>query len=222
MKLGARPVALITGGGGVLGLALAAELREAGWEVAAPSKAELDVREEASVGRAVAGLERIDLLVNNAGLRRDALLWKMAGEDWDGVLDTNLKGAWRCARAVLPTMRRQGGGHIVNIGSYTARHGVVGQSAYGAAKAGLLALTQSLAAEGGGDDIRVNAVLPGWMPGPFNADVAAAVSEAVRRQHHLQRFNTPQEAARFIVFLHSMRHTSGQVFQIDSRPGSWT
>lgn len=221
MKAGERPVALITGGQGLLGRALAAELRGAGWEVAAPSKAELDVREEASIGRAVEGLERIDLLVNNAGLRRDGLMWKLAGEDWDGVLDTNLKGAWRCARAVLPKMRRQGGGHIVNIGSYTARHGAVGQSAYGAAKAGLLALTQALAAEGGEEDIRVNAVLPGWMPGPFTEGLAAAVPEAVRRQHHLQRFNTPQQAARFIVFLHSMPHTSGQVFQIDSRPGSW-
>ncbi len=221
MKRGERPVALITGGRGLLARALAAELRGAGWEVVAPAKAALDVREEASIRQVVAGLGRIDLLVNNAGLRRDAPLGKLAAGDWGEVLDVNLKGAWRCARAVWPTMQRQGGGHIVNIGSYTARHGVAGQSAYGAAKAGLLGLTQSLAAEGGPEDIRVNAVLPGWMPGPFTAGVAAAAEEAVRGQHYLQRFNTPEQAARFVVFLHSLGHTSGQVFQIDSRPGSW-
>lgn len=201
--------------------ALGSVLTAQGWRVHAPPRAELDVRDAEAVRRWFAGRERLDLLVNNAGLRRDAVLLRLTEGDWDGVLDTNLKGAWRCCQAALPLMRRGGGGHIVNLGSYTARHGGAGQAAYGAAKAGLLALTQSLAAEWGPDNIRVNAVLPGWIPTPFNADVPAARHDAVRRHHHLQRFNTPEQTARFIAFLHSLEHTSGQIFQLDSRPGSW-
>ena len=143
------PVALITGGRGALARALAAELIGAGWQVIAPPRSVLDVREPDSIQQVVARLPRLDLLVNNAGIRRDALLFKMPAADWETVLDTNLRGAWLCARAVLPVMQQQGWGHIVNIGSHTARHGVAGQTAYGAAKAGLLALTQSLAAEAG-------------------------------------------------------------------------
>ena len=216
-----QPVALITGGRGVLAQAIAAELATQGWEVIAPPRTVLDVREPESILRVVDQLPRLDLLVNNAGLRLDATLLKMPAADWDAVLDTNLRGAWRCSRAVLPLMQLQGRGHIVNIGSYTARHGVAGQTAYGAAKAGLLALTQSFAAETGPDQIRVNAVLPGWMPTPFNQDLPPAVHEAARRSHHLGQFNTPEHTARFIVFLHSMPWTSGQIFQLDSRPGSW-
>lgn len=221
MNPGGKPVALITGGRGVLAQALAAVLAEAGWEVHAPSKAELDVRDEPSIRRFVEGLPRIDLLVNNAGIRRDAAFPKLAESGWDEVMDTNLKGAWRCARAVLEVMKRQGFGQVVNIGSHTARHGVAGQAAYGAAKAGLLALTQSLAAEAGAEGIRVNAVLPGWMPTPFNAELPKPIHEAARAAHHLGRFNTPENTARFVHFLHGMEHTSGQVFQLDSRPGSW-
>ena len=215
------PVALISGGHGALARALALELGAAGWQVHAPSKAELDVRHAASVNQWFSGRERLDLLVNNAGLRRDATLLKLTSSDWDEVMDTNLSGAWRCCQAALRVMRRQGSGHIVNLGSYTARHGVAGQAAYGASKAGLLALTQSLAAEFGPENIRVNAVLPGWMPTPFNQDLPEGLHEAARRRHFLRRFNSPSQTARFIAFLHSMEHTSGQIFQLDSRPGSW-
>ena len=216
-----QPVALITGGRGALARALTAELAVAGWQVIAPPRTELDVREPHSIQQVVDGLPRLDLLVNNAGIRRDVPLFKMPAADWDAVLYTNLRGAWLCTQAVLPLMQQRGRGHVVNIGSHTARHGVAGQTAYGAAKAGLLALTQSLAAEAGPDQIRVNAVLPGWMPTPFNHDLLPAVHAAARRNHHLGHFNTPEHTARFIVFLHSMPWTSGQIFQLDSRPGSW-
>jgi 3-oxoacyl-[acyl-carrier protein] reductase len=221
MNSGARPVALLTGGSGMLARAIAAALRAAGWEVAAPSKQEMDVRDPDSIHRFLQGWSGIELLINNAGLRRDSLIQKLAAADWDAVLDTNLAGAWRCARAVLPGMQAGGRGHIINIGSRTARHGVAGQTAYGAAKAGLLALTQSLAAEAGPYNIRVNAVLPGWMPTPFNADLPPAVHEAARLTHHLGRFNTPEATAAFILALQALPHTSGQIFQLDSRPGLW-
>ena len=215
------PVALITGGKGTLAQAIKDVLTADGWQVHAPSKADFEVRDPSSIAAWFAGRQRLDLLVNNAGLRRDASFPKLTKMDWDEVMETNLRGAWRCCGAALPLMRRQGHGHIVNIGSSTARHGVAGQAAYGASKAGLLALTQSLAAEFGPDNIRVNAVLPGWMPTPFNENLPAALHESVRRGHHLQRFNTPLHTARFIAALHGMEHTSGQIFQLDSRPGSW-
>ena len=214
-------VALLTGGQGALAQAIATVLTEAGWMVHAPSKSELDVRDPASIAAWFAGRERLDLLVNNAGLRRDAPLAQLTEQDWNEVMQTNLRGAWQCCRAALPIMARQGGGHILNIGSYTARHGVAGQTAYGAAKAGLLALTQSLAAECGSDNIRVNAVLPGWMRTPFTGGLSPATHQAARARHHLQRFNTPEHTARFIAALLEMAHTSGQIFQLDSRPGSW-
>ena len=215
------PVALITGGKGALAQALVSVLTAEGWQVHAPGKTELDVREPSSIAAWFTGRERLDLLVNNAGLRRDAAFQKLTENEWDEVMSTNLTGAWRCCRAALPVMRRQGAGHMLNLGSHTARHGVAGQAAYGAAKAGLLALTQSLAAELAPDNIRVNAVLPGWLPTSFNSDLSGTVHEAVRTRHHLQRFNTPEHTARFIACLHAMEHTSGQIFQLDSRTGSW-
>lgn len=221
MKAPDRPLIFITGGGGALAQAAAAAFHAAHWQIAAPPRAELNVRDGAAVQHYVDQLPRVDLLLINAGLRRDAPFPKLAESAWDEVLDTNLRGAWLCARAVLPRMRGHGGGHIITLGSHTARHGMAGQAAYGASKAALMALTQALAAEAGPDNIRVNAVLPGWIPTPFHAGVPEEGHEAVRRQHHLGRFNTPGHTAAFLLALHGLAHTSGQIFQLDSRPGSW-
>ncbi len=221
MKLPDRPLILITGGGGALAQAIVATFQAAHWQTAAPPRQELDVRDGAAVRDYVDQLLRVDLLVINAALRRDAPFLKLEESAWDEVMDTNLRGAWLCARAVLPRMRAQGGGHIITMGSHTARHGMAGQAAYGASKAALMALTQSLAAEAGPDNIRVNAVLPGWIPTSFHAGVPEDAHEAVRRQHHLGRFNTLEHTAGFLLALQGMTHTSGQVFQLDSRPGSW-
>lgn len=213
-----RPVVVITGGRGTLAKAMVSVFQTAGWVVLAPGRQELDVRDAAAVTAWFGRLLRLDLLINNAGLRRDAPFLKLSEEDWDQVMSTNLRGAFLCSRAAAGIMISQKSGHIINIGSHTARRGVAGQTAYGAAKAGLVALTQSLAAELGPDNIRANTVLPGWMPTAFNADVSAEVHEAARQQHHLRRFNTPAETARFLLFLHSLPHTSGQTFALDSRP----
>ncbi|RYD32605.1 MAG: SDR family oxidoreductase [Verrucomicrobiaceae bacterium] len=216
---GVPPVVVITGGQGTLGQAIAALFQEAGWKVLAPGKIELDVRRAGAVDAWFSRLERLDLLINNAGLRRDAPLLKLESGDWDQVMSVNLRGAFLCSRAAVRLMVRQKHGHIVGIGSHTARRGVAGQSAYGAAKAGLAALGQSLAAEFGPDNIRVNTVLPGWMPTAFNADLPAAAHEAARQRHLLGRFNTPLHTARFLLFLHQqLPHTSGQTFALDSRP----
>ena len=114
-------------------------------------------------------------------------------------------------------MAGQGGGHILNVGSNSGITGPAGQSAYAAAKAGLVALTKSLAEELGAHGVRVNCVLPGWLETKFTAGLADEVTRRALVAHVLGKFNTPRDAARFFVFLHSMAAVSGQVFQLDSR-----
>jgi NAD(P)-dependent dehydrogenase (short-subunit alcohol dehydrogenase family) len=212
-----RPVAMITGGEGTLAAALREELAAADWLVHAPGRAELDVTDSSAVAAWFAGLSRLDLLVNNAGLTSDALFAVQPDHERGAVTEVCLRGAFLCCRAAARIMLPRGTGHIVNIGSHSALTGPVGQTAYASAKAGLLALTKSLAAELGPHNIRVNAVLPGWMESKMTAAVSAPVRQRALESHVLGRFNTPAEAARFIAFLHSMTAVSGQVFSLDSR-----
>jgi len=208
--------ALITGGEGDLAQHIRAELESAGWEVLAPSHAEMDVLNPKAY---FSQIDRLDLLVNNAGLLRDASLLKMSEADFDSVVDVNLKGAFLCTQAALRLMSRQREGHIINIGSYSALSGPFGQSNYAAAKAGLIALTQSTAKEYGARNVRANCVLPGFLDTQMTRHLLqdAAWHEQLLAQHTLGRLNTPKDAARFIVMLHSMPNVSGQVFQLDSR-----
>ena len=218
------PVALITGGQGALATALRAELEAQHWQVHAPGRDQLDVTDPASVRAGLAELPRLDLLVHNAGFLRDAPLARMTEADFADVLEVHLRGAFLCARAALRPMLRQGGGHLVFVGSFSALSGPAGQANYAAAKAGLIGLAQSLAAEYGARGIRANVVLPGLLETPMSAPV---LTDPERRRralaaHTLGRFNTPAEAARFIAFLHSLPHTSGQVFSLHSRLQPWT
>lgn len=212
------PVALITGGLGELAQALHVELTGQGYAVHAPGRTEMDVTSSASVDAFVSGLEALDLLVCNAGVCRDASMLKMEELDFDQVLDTCLTGAFRAARAALKRMSRQRRGHIVFIGSFSGLRGPAGQANYAAAKSGLLALTQSLAAEYGARNIRVNCVLPGFMETRMTAGLGEDLKKTFLAAHTLGRFNTPQEVGRFIVHLDRfLPHTSGQVFNLDSR-----
>jgi NAD(P)-dependent dehydrogenase (short-subunit alcohol dehydrogenase family) len=213
--------ALITGGEGDLARHIRAELESAGWDVLAPGRAELDVLQPKAF---FAQIDRLDLLINNAGIFRDASLLKMTEEDFDAVLDANLKGAFLCTQAALKLMSRQREGHIINIGSYSALNGPAGQANYAAAKAGLIALTQSTAKEYGLRNIRANCLLPGFLETKMTRHLLedAEWKEHLLSQHTLGRLNTPQDAARFIVMLHSMPAVSGQVFQLDSRIHRWT
>lgn len=161
----------------------------------------------------------VDLLINNAGVRRDVIMARMSEEDWDAVMDVNLKGAFLCARAVLKGMFRCRTGHIINIGSYSALSGPVGQCAYAASKAGLIALTKSVAAEGGRRNVRANCVLPGFLETKFIDGMDEKIIDQARDTHALGEFNTTQDAAKFILQLDAMRAVSGQVFQLDSRCG---
>ena len=214
------PLALVTGGEGELGAAIAAELRARGYEILAPGRLELDVAVRGSVTDYFSEKvgEGFDLLVNNAGVRRDRLVATMDEEDWDEVLGVNLRGAFLCAREAMRRFMKAGAGHVVNIGSYSARSAPAGQANYAAAKAGLEALTKTLAREGGGRGVRANCVLPGWMETKFTSDVPTTVRERALEQHSLGRFNRPNDAAKFVAFLHAeMTAVSGQVFQLDSR-----
>jgi 3-oxoacyl-[acyl-carrier protein] reductase len=217
-------VAVVTGGLGVLGGAIARELeRTAAFaKVLAPGHGELDVAVPDSVAAYFSRLSRIDLLVNNAGITRDASVAKLSESDWDAVHDTNLRGAFLCSRAALRFMIRQRSGHIVNIGSFSALRPPFGQVAYAAAKAGLIGLTQSLAEEVGKRQIRVNCVLPGFLEGTgMTKDLPDSVIDLARQAHVLGRFNTPADAAKFITLLDTLEAVSGQVFQLDSRIRRW-
>lgn len=212
---------LITGGGGTLARATAAAFAAAGWRVHAPGRNTLDVNDPASVAAFVGTLDALDLLILCAGLSEDRAFPALDAATWDAVLGANLRGAFLPFRATLPLLMRSRGAAIF-IGSRVGRRGAAGQSAYAAAKAGLLALAQSAAREHGADGIRVNVVLPGFLETRMTAAVTPARRAAVLAEETLGRFNTPEETARFLVFLAGMPHTSGQVFQLDSRIDPWT
>jgi 3-oxoacyl-[acyl-carrier protein] reductase len=213
---------LISGGEGDLGRALAGAFVARGAAVHAPGRKAMDVRDEAAVADFVARLGRLDVLVANAGLTRDGALTSLGPADFDAVVEANLRGAFLCARAALKPMLAQRSGHILFIGSRAARCGTRGQSLYAAAKAGLVGLAQSLAREYGARNIRCNVVLPGFLETRMTAPLSAARREEVRAEHALGRFNTVENAARFIAFLAELDHVSGQVFTLDSRLDRWT
>jgi 3-oxoacyl-[acyl-carrier protein] reductase len=218
-----QPVAVITGGEGDLGKAVRAELESQALSVLSPGRRELDVSDPGSVSAFFDALPKLDLVVHCAGMLRDRMLANMSDEDFATVLDVNLKGAFRVSQAALTYMAKHRRGHIVFIGSNSARWGTAGQANYAAAKAGLIGLTHSLAKEYGSRNIRVNCILPGLLETKMTAHLTPEILDAVRAAHTLRRFNTRAEAAKFIAFLHrDLPHTSGQVFQLDSSVNLWT
>jgi len=215
--------ALITGGQGDLAQAIRLELVTQHYQVHAPSHAELDVTDGESVRASINSLHSLDLLVCNAALTRDQSFAQMSEDAFSTVVDVCLGGAFKSAQAALKLMSKQRSGHIVFIGSFSALHGPAGQGNYAAAKAGMIALMQSLAAEYGSRNVRVNCVLPGFMETRMTAPLTSELREKFRNSHALGRFNTVTEVAKFIAFLDThMPHTSGQVFSLDSRRHRWT
>jgi len=215
------PVVLVTGGEGGLGRGIAAVFRDQGAEVYAPGRGELDVTDTESVTGYIARLRRVDVLVNNAGVTADRPLVRMTEDEWQRVIDVNLSGAMRCAQAVARGMIKRRSGVIINVASYSAIMPPFGQANYAAAKAGLIGLTKSLAKELGSRNVRVNAVLPGFLATKMTAGLSDEAVAGVMNDHALGRLNTVDDAARFIVFLATMENISGQVFQLDSRSSSW-
>lgn len=161
---------------------------------------------------------RIDFLVNNAGIVRDNLILRMKEEDWDAVLDTNLKGAWNFSRAALRIMLRQEeGGSVLNISSISGRVGMAGQSNYSASKAGMIGLTKALAKEVASRKVTVNALALGLVSTEMAGGLDEAYQAKLLEQIPLRRFAEPGEVARIACFLLSndARYITGQVIQVD-------
>lgn len=210
--------AVITGGSGTLGGAILRRLRAAGWLVDAPGSSELDVRDAEAV-QDYFQQRQPELLVCAAGVTRDMPLARMPESAWDDVWGVNFLGAGNCAEAVIPGMAVRGSGQVIFISSNSAISPPPGQSAYAAAKAALLGLTLDYACRYGSSNIRINAILPGFIQASRMAKGVTADRKAeILANHHLGRFNTACEVAAFVHFLHEeLPHTSGQVFQLDSR-----
>ena len=165
-----------------------------------------------------AALGPLEGLVNNAGLRRESLLALTSDEDWDEVVDANLGGLFRCCRAALRGLMVRRRGSIVNVSSLSALHGVAGQGAYAAAKAGILGLTRSLAREVGKRGVRVNAVVPGFVATDLTAGLPAAAVAQLRAGECLAGGVRPEDVAQTVQFLLSDRAAgiTGQAVVVDA------
>lgn len=166
---------------------------------------------------AQAAFGRIDILVNNAGITRDNLILKMSEEEYDTVLDTNLKGAFLCMKHAAKIMLRQKSGRIINISSISGIAGNAGQANYCAAKAGLIGLTKSLAKELGSRGITVNAVAPGFIETEMTEKLSEQVKEGMLAQIPLKRAGTVKDIAEAVAFLASERaaYITGQTLSVN-------
>jgi len=180
----------------------------------------VDVANEAEVAAwadaTVQRYGRIDVLVNNAGITRDALLLRMKESDWDLVLNINLKGAFLCTRAVVRHMAQQRAGRVVNVASVVGVVGNVGQANYVASKAGLIGLTKTVAREFAARGITVNAVAPGYIETQMTAVLSDKVKEAFLAQIPLARAGSPEDVAAAVTFLASDQaaYLTGQVLHV--------
>jgi NAD(P)-dependent dehydrogenase (short-subunit alcohol dehydrogenase family) len=189
----------------------------------------VDVREEEAVAAAVGDVAsrfgRIDILVNAAGVAGMGAAADLAVEEWDRVIDTNLKGSFLVAKHVLPTMIRQGSGNIIHIASVEGLEGITGSVAYNASKGGVVLMTKNMAIDYGASGIRVNCLCPGGIDTPMLDLVKAkgleAVHEQFRRRHLLNRFGRPEEVAAAALFLASddASFITGSALVVD---GGWT
>jgi len=234
-------VALVTGGSRGIGRAIVGALIEVGWlvaftyrenlaaaqdvEAAHPERARafrLDLADRAMpdvvVRDVAASMGPVAALVNNAGVRRDALLAMTSDADWDAVVETNASGAFRCCRAVLPGMISRRQGVIVNVASLSALSGVAGQAAYSASKAAIIGLTRSLARELGKRQIRANAVVPGFVLTDMTTDISPAALQTLRAKECLPAGVTTADVANLVACLLSDRAAAitGQVIAVDA------
>jgi 3-oxoacyl-[acyl-carrier protein] reductase len=159
----------------------------------------------------------VDVLINNAALTKDGTMLRMKEEDWDKVVETNLSGPFQCIRAVAHHMIKQGSGHIINISSIAGLQGREGQANYSSAKAGLIGLTKASAKELGPFNIKVNTVLPGYLPTDMSRHISDSVHDRILKENTLGKLSDPSEVANFIFHLSLMNNVSGQVFNLDSR-----
>jgi len=181
----------------------------------------LNVADPESVSNAFATFtkefERLDILVNNAGITRDALLLRMKDEEWDAVLDVNLKGTFLCSKEAIRIMSRQRSGKIINISSIVAFIGNPGQANYSSSKAAIIGLTKTIAREYASRGIRVNAIAPGFIETAMTENLPEKVKEEMKKAIPLGHFGRPEDIASVAVFLASKDadYITGQVFHVN-------
>lgn len=236
-------VAVVTGAGKGIGHAIALRLASDGARVACVSRNEENAKrtaEELNVARAdsakayavdvadhaavqeigskiLEDFGKVDILVNNAGITRDGLSMRMSIEDWDIVINTNLRGAFNFVQAVERAMIKQRGGRIINISSVIGLIGNAGQTNYAASKAGLIGLTKSLARELASRNITVNAVAPGFITTDMTAGLSDDIKKTIQAQIPLGKTGTPEDIATAVAFLASVEasYITGQVLCVD-------
>ena len=180
-----------------------------------------DVSDTVAVTKLIDAVEKafgsIDILVNNAGITRDNIVMRLKDEDWDAVLDANLRGAFASIRAASRGMMKRRRGRIINIASIVGLIGNKGQANYAASKAGLIALTKTVAKELGSRNILINAVAPGFIETEMTASMTPEAREALGKQIALERLGTAQDVAAIVAFLASdlASYITGQVFVVD-------
>jgi 3-oxoacyl-[acyl-carrier protein] reductase len=236
-------VAIVTGGTRGIGRAIALDLAANGADVALNYRKSVDLAAEladairqmgrralvvqadvssfddaqAMVRQVLDEYGRLDILINNAGMNWDGVVWKMSEEQWDRVIDVDLKGTFNYTRAVTPIFREQGSGKIVNITSINGLRGKFGQSNYSAAKAGVIGFTKACARELGRYSVNVNAVAPGLIETEMVREAPETVRELALAEIVLGRLGLPEEVAYVVTFLctEKARHLTGQVIQVD-------
>lgn len=218
--------ALVTGGTRGIGAAIATALEADGWTVVRLGRTggdvQADVADPEAVERAFAEVRErfgpVLALVNNAGIRQDGLALRMDAAQWSAVIDANLSGAFHCTHAALTPMLRARFGRIVNVSSVVAERANPGQANYAAAKAGLLGLTRTIAAEMGRKGVTCNAVLPGVIETEMTTDVADRLTEAVPAG----RVGQPEEVAAAVAFLCSREasYVNGAMLAVDGGLGA--
>jgi 3-oxoacyl-[acyl-carrier protein] reductase len=236
-------IALVTGAGRGIGHAIAVRLASEGASVACVSRTQanakrtadeiniiradaakayaVDVADHAAVQKIGAQIledfMKIDILVNNAGVTRDGLAMRMSIEDWDAVVNTNLRGPFNFTQAIVRAMTKQRSGRIINISSVIGLIGNAGQTNYAASKAGLIGFTKSLAKELASRNITVNAVAPGFITTDMTADLSDEIKKTIHAKIPLGRTGTPEEIASAVAFLSSpeANYITGQVLCVD-------
>jgi len=235
-------VALVTGGAQGIGKAVALLLAKNGADIAVSDvnlqKAEETAGEIQSLGRKAMAVKadvsssedvermvqaimerfgRIDILVNNAGIARDKLILRMTEEDWDAVLNVNLKGTFHCTRTVIRHMSKQRYGKIVNIASVVGEMGNAGQANYAASKAGVIGLTKTVAREFAQRGINVNAIAPGYIATPMTDALPEKAKEELQRMIPMERLGKPEDVAEAVLFLVSeaSSYITGQVINVN-------